>query len=714
MYLRMGWVLGQVGLIGTIAIITLSSAITFFTGLSISSMATNMRVEGGGAYYIISRSFGVEAGAAIGIPLFFAQSLGIAFYISGFTESIIQTVPWIPELYLKLLVCLALGFTAYRSTTLALKTQGIILTVIGLSLISFLMGTSSEPMIPIESLSNPGPKLNADFWVVFAVFFPAVTGIEAGLSMSGELKNPAKSLPLGTLAAVVTGFLVYIMIAVLLFMSNASNESLIDNPMIMQDLSAIPFLILLGLWGSTLSSALGALMGAPRTLQALAKDRVIFPFFSKGEGEEDIPKRATIFSVVLASAVFFLGDLNAIASVLSMFFLTSYGFLNLAAAVEEMMGNPSWRPTFRINFVLSLLGAFGCLAAMLMINPGATFIATALVFSLYVATKKRKLGRHWSDVRRGVLLTLARQIVYKLELMEPDARTWRPHIFALTGSPKNRWPIIQLAHTLTLSNGFLTVGAVFENNKTNNAKPTQDMERSVRDFLRRNGIKALVSIHSAERMWDNMHSFVRGYGLGTLKPNTLAMGCSENDEHIDQYIKLLRNNFFLGKNLLLLRHSHGESRDDVSHPSDIFSARRIDIWWGRERQNANLMLALAHLIQQANQNQVKTDIFLKTTIQFEEERPNAELALGKFISDGRLNLKPEVYLLDQRRTPFEIIQEKSEGADLVFLGMKSPEAEESLESYKIYYEGLIKKTENMPQTAFILAAEKIDFKEIFE
>ena len=215
MYLRMGWVVGNVGLLQTLLIVTISTMITLITSLSISATATNMKVGGGGAYYMISRSLGVEGGAAIGIPLFLSQALGISFYIVGFSDSIADQIPFISPLILRIATLAILTALAYISADLALKVQVWVFVAIILSIFPLCLVGKNQTL-----LLMPPKSLNASqlvgFWAVFAVFFPAVTGILTGVSMSGDLKNPAFSIPWGTLAAVATGYVVYMFIPILL------------------------------------------------------------------------------------------------------------------------------------------------------------------------------------------------------------------------------------------------------------------------------------------------------------------------------------------------------------------------------------------------------------------------------------------------------------------------------------------------------------------
>ena len=186
MYLRFGWVVGNVGLFGTLIIVTLSNVITFLTALSVCAIATDRVVRTGGAYYMISRSLGVEAGGAVGIPLYFAQALSVSLYTLGFAESVVMIVPQLADaqLYIALGITVAVGILAFTSAEIAIKAQYFIMVAIVLSLISFILGNPVE-----ESQIQYWNSQGESFWNVFAVFFPAVTGIMAGVNMSGDLER---------------------------------------------------------------------------------------------------------------------------------------------------------------------------------------------------------------------------------------------------------------------------------------------------------------------------------------------------------------------------------------------------------------------------------------------------------------------------------------------------------------------------------------------
>jgi len=699
MYLRMGWMVAHVGLAGSLAIITISSLITFMTALSIAATATNMRVGAGGAYYMISRSFGIETGAAIGIPLFFAQSLGIAFYISGFTESVAPYLPHItPELISAITVTL-LFLLSYFSADLTLKLQSFIFLLIIASLVSFFMGSP-------EKLTDPhlGQITKQGFWVVFAVIFPAVTGIEAGLAMSGDLKDPSKSLPTGTLAAVITGYVVYMIIPIFLFY-NVEMPFLYANT-IMISYAAIGALVTVGLWGSTLSSAIGALLGGPRTLQALAKDRILFSFFSKTHGAQNLPRRATVVSYFIALMTLMVGDLNSIASVLSMFFLTSYGLINLATLFENLMKNPSWRPGFKTHWLFSLLGGMLCFIIMLLISAGSALIAFACVALIYTWTKKRNLGRHWSDIRRGMLVNIARDMIYRLDDYKQDARSWRPNIVVFSGSPNQRFPLIDFGQSISGGKSFLTVCSILSNEHRDFDRK-KSMEESIRTFIQKKDVQALTEVHFAASPFEGAVSFSESYGLGGLKPNLLVFGESDDDQNKEQFASMICDLYNLRKNIVILRN-HTQNEDGPTPTK----SEGIHVWWGRQAQNANLMLALAFLVQQ-NSDRKKSKIFLKTMVHAEDAE-KAQNELEVLSKNVRIPVKTEIIEQLKGTSFFEAVQKESAQADLMFMGMRPPREGESTESFSKYYQTLLSETEHFPPTAMVMSSEEIPFKEIFE
>ena len=694
MYLRFGWVVGNVGLLGTLAIVTLSTAITFLTALSVCAIATDRVVRVGGAYYMISRSLGIETGGAVGIPLYFAQALSVALYTLGFAESVVAVTGW-NQVYVALGTTIFVAVLAMTSASLAIRTQYIIMVAIVLSLISFGVGH------PLESASGivwGAPEVATEpFWSVFAVFFPAVTGIMAGVNMSGDLKTPTQSIPSGTLAAVGTGYVIYMVLPIFLAM-RADANTLLTEPLVMQQIALWGPAILLGVWGATLSSAIGSIMGAPRVLQALARDGVLPRWMSvlgTGSGVEDEPRIGTMVTLVVSVGAVCIGDLNIIAPVLTMFFLTTYLVLNLSAFIEDVLQSPSFRPTFRVHWSLSLLGAIGCIAVMFLIDALATVVAGVIVLMIFFWLQQRELRATWGDARRGIWMALMRTGILQLSATTEDSKNWRPHILTLSGSPAKRWSLVELADALTHKRGLVTVSSVLPSGSRDVGQQT-NMEQTIRDYLDRRGVQALVRIVTASDPFEGAMQLVETYGIGPLVPNTILLGDSEEGNRRDAYCGLIAQLHQARRNVVILREN-GDRQ--------FGRKRRIDVWWGGRQDNGGLMLLLADLLCN-NIAWRKATIHLKLMVNDELAAQAARTNLDQLTQQFRIKTKPQV-LVSNNRSFDQVLHESSQHADLIFLGMAEP-----MENYSEYYETLQKRTMNLPTILFVLASADFAVTEV--
>ncbi|HEX7122663.1 MAG TPA: hypothetical protein VF178_09870 [Gemmatimonadaceae bacterium] len=705
MYLRMGWVLGNVGLATTIVIVTFGSAITFLTALSLSALATNMRVGGGGAYYIISRSLGIEAGAAIGLPLYIAQALGISFYIAGFSEALVGVFPVLNPLAVGLIALILLAALAYRSADLALKTQYPILIAIVASLALFYFGSAPAPLEPAATPTSITPL---SFWPVFAVFFPAVTGIEAGLSMSGDLKDPTRSLPRGTILAVLVSYVIYLSIPIVLYAFHVDRQQLLADPLVMGRVSRWEAVFHLGVWASSLSSAMGALLGAPRTLQALAKDGVVPRFLGRGYGPHNDPRFATFVSFAIGATGVMLGDLNAIAPILAMFFLTSYGVLNLSAGLEGVISNPAWRPRFRVPAWMSLAGFAACLIAMLMIAPGVTIIASATCILIYWLMKRRALRAQWGDMRLGFMMFFTRLLLTRMDGHQPDARSWKPNLLVLSGPPSSRWYLIELADAIAQSRSFVTVATFIPEENWTTARVNAVTE-AIRSYLRKRDVPAFIRALPASDPYAGAAMMIRSYGFGPITPNTILIGETEHPTHFVQFANLIALVTRSERNLIVVRQAGAGTPADKRARE---TPRRVDVWWSRRSAHTAFMLALALLLQRSK-DWNDAELHFHIIVDNETERAEAAERLEAYLRDARVEATPAIHIRGNA-TRFAIIRQQSADADLVFLGLRPPAADESAESYAGYYENVLRETETLPATALVIAAEQVDFRRIFE
>jgi len=318
LFLRLGFVVGAAGLKRALLIIVLANVISILTSISLSAIATNLRVKGGGDYYLISRTLGVEYGGALGIVLFLAQSVSIAFYAIGFGEAVAAIVglggEWTPQI-LAIAAVVGLFVLAWLGADWATRFQYGVMVLLFAAIVGFFLGGLPK-WDPGQLRANLEPAGDLGFWVIFAIFFPAVTGFTQGVSMPGDLKDPGRSLPRGTFLAVGLSFVIYLAVAVV-FAAVLPGADLVRDYGAMQRVSSVGWLVSAGVIAATLSSALASFLGAPRILQSLSGDHV-FPFlgyFAKGHGATHNPRRATILSGALAVGTILMGDLNVVAPV---------------------------------------------------------------------------------------------------------------------------------------------------------------------------------------------------------------------------------------------------------------------------------------------------------------------------------------------------------------------------------------------------------------
>lgn len=667
MYLRFGWVLGSVGLWQTLIIVTLCSMITFFTGLSVSALATNIQMKAGGAYYMIARSFGVEIGAAIGLPLFLSQAIAVSFYVVGFTEALTMAFPfaagWDPRL-VGLAVLAILAVLATFSASLAMKTQFIVMAFIALSLVSFFLGgtPSAEAIAAFDpassTLSDAGVSLG--FWTVLAIFFPAVTGILSGVGMSGDLKNPARSLPLGTIGSVLTGYAIYMAVPVALYFFVGKNRDLLlTDPLVMMKCARWGWMIIAGVWAATLSSALGSLLSAPRTLQALANDGAVPKALGRGFGKTNDPRLATLCAILFAAVPIWLGDINAIAPVLTIFNLSAYALLNLSAMLEELMGNPSWRPSFHISWVWSALGFAGCAGMMFMISPLATGVAAVCSVAIWYVQSRRMLVSVWGDMRTGLLMYLAHWLLARLSEFEASAHAWRPNLLVFAGRAEKRPRLAEFVNAITGVGGFVSTG-----------------DRA------------------------NIKEMIEYYGYGPLKPNTIVFG-DASAQHAEAIIAALKSQ----RNVLIF---NGETGGGLFTEE---SECHLDVWWRGMSGNGAFMLALAQMVLRSPMGREhKAHLRMCHIMEPNEKADETEKAMKEFMAAERI--KGEVALAEAKVDPLGRIAIVSGQSPLVLIGLRRPRLGETAESYGEYLTK-VKTSVNLPNAVFACAAEGIIFRGMF-
>ena len=695
MYLRFGWVLGNVGLAGSLALVTIGSAITFLTGLSISTLATNMRMKGGGAYFMLSRSLGLESGAALGIPLALSQAVGVSFYIAGFSEALTQSgLPVVCEWDVRTVGFVTLSVLAFVSTLsadLALKSQYFIMAMIGVSLVSFFMGSAPTP--PAAPVADSAPL---GFWPVFAVFFPAVTGILSGLGMSGDLENPRKSIPRGTIAAVLTGYAVYTAVPIMMNWLVRDAAWLRSDTMIMLKCARWPTLVLIGVWAATLSSAVGSFLCAPRVLQALSRDRILPRIFGNGYGATDDPRVSSLICFGIAALGIALGDINVLAPVLTMFNLSTYALLNFAAAAETTLANPSWRPTFRLPAAFPTIGFIGCLAAMFMISPGWSIVAITCETAVYLLVKRRQLRVQFGDVRTGILAALVRFALRRLASDPHAEHNWRPNLLIFSRLPIQNRQMLLLAKGISGGRSFVTLASILPSDG-----PAVN-RKTLRDAVIRTGagldLELMPRLQSADNNWKGICEIIRSYGFGPVAPNTVIFGVPENN-HFSDFADAVLTSVREKRNVLIVRSRETPPEDG-----------RLDIWWRGGGDNGALMLSLAVLLRRDDlwkRHPLRINMLVHNRTPEEAERQmNAFLVRARIEADTRI--------LDTEGKPFtHVLARSSTDATMTFVGLRPPRDDEPAADYGNYLEHLTNELSDIPAPVFVLSANGIDLSQIF-
>lgn len=695
MFLRFGYAVGNVGLLGTFGIILIGHAVTIPTAMAIAEIATNQKVEGGGEYYIISRSFGLVIGSTIGIALYFSQAISVAFYIMAFAEAFSSLFNWLMTNYqIPSFVETLLGMKQTVSIPALFLLTAVVLTKgadLGVKMLYLVVGTLFFAMIAFfvggtyvgagGVLSETAPPLNwfatvddpKSFFAVFAIIFPAFTGMTAGVGLSGDLKNPSRSIPLGTLAGTISGMVIYIFIAFKLA-SSASPEALADTKnLVMSGIAWQGYwLIPVGLAAATISSALGSLMVAPRTLQAIARDHILpnptmNKWLSKGRGKNDEPFNASLITIGLAVVFILAGQIDFVAEIISMFFMVTYGSLCLISFLQHFAGDPSYRPSFRSKWYLSLMGALACFGLMFLMNTMYAIFALVVLAGTYfwinsLNRDKRNLG----VIFQGVIFQTSRRLQVFLQKADKEQSTgWRPAIICVSKDSLKRISAFELLRWMSQKYGFGTYIHQIE------GYLSKDAAKAARK------IKARL-IRESEKSGSNIY-------IDTMvTPSTTSA-----------IAQVMQFPGISGKanNLLLLEYSklHSENLDDIIHNFNLIKAidfdlmimgtsergfghrKEIHLWiTSNDYENANLMILIAYIIMG---HEDWTDGTIKIFAMYpNQELENEKNRLQMLIETGRLPISPsniELIARDETVDTRSIINEKSNDADLTILGFRA-------------------------------------------
>ncbi|XP_077441745.1 solute carrier family 12 member 2 isoform X2 [Vanacampus margaritifer] len=638
LFIRMSWIVGQAGIALSCLIVAMATVVTTITGLSTSAIATNGFVRGGGAYYLISRSLGPEFGGSIGLIFAFANAVAVAMYVVGFAETVVELLAGVDAIMTDeindiriigtITVILLLGISVAGMEWEA-KAQIFLLFVLIIAIINYFIGT----FIPVQSKKsagffgydgaimweNMGPDFRKEtFFSVFAIFFPAATGILAGANISGDLADPQLAIPRGTLLAILITGIVYLGVAVSTgscivrdasgngtvssqFLMNCTDASckfgydfsacksekdgcrygLHNDYQVMSMVSGFGPIITAGIFSATLSSALASLVSAPKVFQALCKDN-IYPglgMFAKGYGKNNEPLRGYILTFVIALVFILIAELNIIAPIISNFFLASYALINFSVFHASLANSPGWRPSFKYyNMWVSLAGAVLCCVVMFVINWWAALFTNVIVLALYIYVSYKKPDVNWGSSTQA--LTYHQALTHTLHLsgVEDHIKNFRPQCLVMTGYPNSRPALLDLVHSFTKNVGLMMCGHVRTGYRRPNFKELATDQSRYQRWLLKNETKAFYTPVFAEDMRQGSQYLLQAAGLGRLKPNTLVLGF-KNDwrdgdmMNVETYISMIHDAFDFQYGAVILRLKEGLDISHIHGQDDLLSSQ---------------------------------------------------------------------------------------------------------------------------------------------
>ncbi|XP_072384865.1 bumetanide-sensitive sodium-(potassium)-chloride cotransporter isoform X1 [Diabrotica undecimpunctata] len=658
LFLRLSWVVAEAGIGQSLLIIAMSAVVCIITTLSLSAICTNGEVKGGGIYYFISRSLGPEFGASVGVVFAFANAVSASMNTIGFCNSLSDLlsnynlyivdggandtrIVGVVATLVMILIC-AVGME-WES-----KAQNFLIAAIVGAMVDFIVGTIIGPTSDLQRAQgfvgfntttfseNWGPmyrsqnNIDYNFFQVFAIFFPSVTGIQAGANISGDLKDPATAIPKGTLLSLLISmfsYAVFVIFAGGAALRDASGNTtdlmngsitycvsdetckygLFNSYQMMQIMSSWWPLIYAGCFAATLSTALTNLLSVPRLIQALGIDR-IYPgliFFSKGYGKHGEPYRGYILTFVVSVAFLLIAELNAIAPLISNFYLASYALINFCTFHAALIKPLGWRPTFRYyNTWLSLSGFIMCVVIMFLINWWSSLITFGIIWGLYLLVVYRKPDVNWGSSTQAQTYKTALTTAQRLNNISEHVKNYKPQILVLCGYPQVRPLLIDFANLITKSHSLLIIGDVI--NKRINHRTRSTRTSKVYNYLRNRKIKAFYTIIDNMSFEIGSKALLQTSGIGKLSPNVLMMGYKNdwqicNKEELLAYFNVLHTAFDHRVAVAILRLGDGldygillddADQDRISNDASLTPASRNEL---RTSVSSNIMHADSNL-----------------------------------------------------------------------------------------------------------------------
>ncbi|MEJ2594809.1 MAG: amino acid permease [bacterium] len=682
LFLRFGYAVGTIGFWGVILIVLLGHLVTIPTAFAISEIATNKRVEGGGEYFIISRSFGLNIGATIGIALFLSQAISVAFYVIAFTEAFefffnyMQEVKgiYLPRQVVSIPVMLLLSaLILTKGANLGVKALYVVVAILIGSLVLFFAGQTSHASGSEFSLAAGQFRNQESFFLVFAIIFPAFTGMTAGVGLSGDLKNPGKSIPLGTVLATISGMVIYFFITWKLAVS-ASVDDLTNNQLVMANIAKWGFVVIpLGLAASTISSALGSVMVAPRTLQALSVDRsfpsaIINRWLSKGRLKDNEPVNASLITCLIALVFVALGNVNIVAQIISMFFMVTYGTLCLISFLNHFGSSPSYRPSFKSRWYFSLLGFIISLWVMFKISTPYAIAAIVIMISLNLYVNSYHQNRKGlTSIFANVIFQINRKLQIYLQKSSSNKNfsEWRPSVICITESSFERNNAYQLLNWISYKYGFGTYLHRIEGyySKSTYTQANLELKKLITDVSEESNNVYIDTIISPSYT-SAIAQAIQIPGISGMENNMVLFEFDkENPEGLVDIID----------NFNLVHAGHFDVCILASSRKPIKFRKGIHVWIKSvDEYNANLMILISFIIS-GHPDWARGNISIFHICKQEELRETKQ-KMNDLVISGRLPISTqniEIIIQKEEVSPKTLINEYSAEAGLTILGFRT-------------------------------------------
>jgi len=722
----------ETGLIKMIIIILFAHTVTISTAFSLSDCATNLnKIGAGGMYALVRKSLGIALGGSIGIQLYLAQAASIAFYSTGFAEPlqpIIASSPYFSffiqmfpdaqrqQQIIALAIYIVFFVIVFIGADFTIKLQKGILVILFMSvtsiLISPIFGVSSSVFTGSINFLGTGGSGLIVLVLVFTTFFPAVTGIGAGVGMSGDLKTPQKSIVTGTFSAIFIGLIVYLLSA--FTFSLMDPDLLINNPLTtvlgIESGSITAVLVFIGILVATSSSGLSYFMTGPRTLFAIMDDNLLpkkMNFLKKDifKGGSE-PRIAVILTGLLGAGVIFSGGTETISAIVGIAFLAVYGWINLAAFLERVSRNPSFRPASKGHWLISLYGFLVCSIVMIIFNPPVSiFIGLGIGFFqiiLFLLILKYKSKNKVEGVWWGVIFSLAGFLTSKLRRIVQGSKNWRPvvKVFAFGGNNDDvNNAVLRIGEMIASYQGLVTSHLI----TTSSNDVLKEVRRGLEEPVHR------VIVNNKSELTMAVNSIIQSGDYSNIRTNSVLLQY-DNKINWESVINQVVNKSQM--NLMLYKDNPYFSWKSARN---VYTDYNIDVWW-RGTANGNLSALISYIIHRSNlAGKIKTNVRIIRKIDGDDQMSQAKIDLETLITKARLTGSPLILPRDNRDI-LETIRDVSKDANLIMIGLPDSK-KETMEKRNIFqnmlysFEKQVDAFDSLPPVLFVKASHQINLLE---